>query len=51
MRIDRQAHAICAQWGSPLYRTFRLYLWGCVDGFSRDMIQAYRVVLERPALA
>lgn len=49
--LDRHAQAICEQWGSPLYRTFRLYLWGCVDGFARDMIQAYRVVLERPAPA
>ena len=49
--LDRHAQAICAQWGSPLYRTFRLYLWGCVDGFSRDTIQAYRVVLERPVVA
>ena len=28
------------RWGSPLYRKFQLYLWGCVDGFRRDMIQA-----------
>jgi hypothetical protein len=25
-----------------------LYLWGCVDGFARDVIQAYRLVLRNP---
>jgi cyclopropane-fatty-acyl-phospholipid synthase len=49
--LDRHAPVICERWGEPLYRTFRLYLWGCVDGFTRDMIQAYRVVLERPVSA
>jgi cyclopropane-fatty-acyl-phospholipid synthase len=46
--LDRNRDEIVAGWGEPLYRTFRLYLWGCVDGFSRDIIQAYRLVLELP---
>jgi hypothetical protein len=25
---------------------FQVYLWGCVDGFRRDVVQAYRWVLE-----
>jgi cyclopropane-fatty-acyl-phospholipid synthase len=46
--LDRNRDEIVAGWGEPLYRTFRLYLWGCVDGFTRDIIQAYRLVLELP---
>jgi cyclopropane-fatty-acyl-phospholipid synthase len=46
--LDSNREAIVAVWGEPLYRTFRLYLWGCVDGFTRDIIQAYRLVLELP---
>jgi hypothetical protein len=30
-----------------VYRIFQLYLWGCVDGFERGMIDAYHVVLAR----
>jgi cyclopropane-fatty-acyl-phospholipid synthase len=48
LNLDRHADEIVERWGSALYRTFRLYLWGCVDGFSRDTIQAYRVVLRLP---
>jgi cyclopropane-fatty-acyl-phospholipid synthase len=46
--LDRNRERIIAAGGEPLYRTFRLYLWGCVDGFTRDIIQAYRLVLELP---
>jgi cyclopropane-fatty-acyl-phospholipid synthase len=46
--LDVHRDEIIAGWGEPLYRTFRLYLWGCVDGFTRDIIQAYRLVLELP---
>ena len=35
------------RWGRAQYRRFRLYLWGCVDAFRRDALQAYRVVLRR----
>jgi cyclopropane-fatty-acyl-phospholipid synthase len=47
--LDRHREEIERRWGGELYRKFRLYLWGCVDGFRRDMIQAYRWVMELPA--
>jgi cyclopropane-fatty-acyl-phospholipid synthase len=37
-----------ARWGTAVYRKFLLYLAGCAEGFERDMIQAYRVVLRLP---
>ena len=46
--LDRHREEIVERWGEALYRTFRLYLWGCVDGFARDVIQAYRLTLELP---
>ena len=45
-RLDRNRELIERRWGAELYRIWRLYLWGCVDGFTRDAIQAYRVVLQ-----
>ncbi|WP_239491863.1 class I SAM-dependent methyltransferase [Luteitalea sp. TBR-22] len=46
--LDAQKDFICERYGPETWRTFRLYLWGCVDGFERDMIQAYRWVLQLP---
>jgi cyclopropane-fatty-acyl-phospholipid synthase len=34
-RREKRAE-IEARWGAMTYRIWRLYLWGCVDGFSRD---------------
>ena len=50
-RLDRHREEIEKRWGAPLFRKFQLYLWGCVDAFDRDLIQAYRLVLERPGEA
>jgi cyclopropane-fatty-acyl-phospholipid synthase len=44
--FDAQAEEIVRRWGTPLYRAFRVYLWGSVDGFARDLLQAHRLVLE-----
>ena len=44
--LDANGEEIERRWGRALYRTFRLYLWGCADGFSRDLITAYRWVLR-----
>jgi cyclopropane-fatty-acyl-phospholipid synthase len=44
--LERNAAEIERRWGRALYRAFQLYLAGCADGFSRDAIQAYRVVLR-----
>ncbi|HEX8692499.1 MAG TPA: class I SAM-dependent methyltransferase [Longimicrobium sp.] len=44
--LDRHRAEIEARWGKEQYRRFQVYLWGCVDGFRRDVVQAYRWVLE-----
>jgi cyclopropane-fatty-acyl-phospholipid synthase len=46
--LDRARDEVVARWGEQSYRLFRLYLWGCVDAFQRDLSQAYRIVLARP---
>jgi len=46
--LDANRDMIETRFGSRQYRLFRLYLWGCVDGFRRDLIQAYRLVLRSP---
>jgi cyclopropane-fatty-acyl-phospholipid synthase len=43
--LDQHRAEIEQRWGKAQYRRFQLYLWGCVDGFTRDVIQAYRLVL------
>jgi len=47
--LDNRKEEIIARWGPEAYRLFRLYLWGCTDAFTRDLCQAYRVVLTRPS--
>ncbi|HEV3051042.1 MAG TPA: class I SAM-dependent methyltransferase, partial [Longimicrobium sp.] len=44
--LDRHRDEVERRWGKAAYRVFQLYLWGCVDGFERDEIQAYRWVLR-----
>ena len=44
--LERSRAQIEARWGAAAFRTFQLYLWGCVDGFERDEIQAYRWVMR-----
>ncbi len=47
--LDRSCEEVERRWGMKQYhRRFQVYLWGCVDGFRRDVIQAYRLVLRRP---
>ncbi len=46
--LDANRALIEERFGPETWRTFRLYLWGCVDGFERDMVQAYRWVLQLP---
>jgi cyclopropane-fatty-acyl-phospholipid synthase len=50
-RFDDARSEIERRWGPTQYRKFRLYLWGCYDGFKRDFMQAYRVVLGLPSSA
>jgi len=44
--LDSHHDIIVKRWGELLYRKFRIYLWGCVDVFQKDIMQAYRLVLE-----
>lgn len=48
-RLDAAREQITARWGEPLYRAFRLYLWGGSHTFKTDRLQAYHVVAERRA--
>ncbi|HZJ00951.1 MAG TPA: class I SAM-dependent methyltransferase [Gemmatimonadaceae bacterium] len=50
-RFEAARAEIERRWGMAQYRKFRLYLWGCYDGFKRDYMQAYRVVLSLPSAA
>ncbi|HYJ78547.1 MAG TPA: class I SAM-dependent methyltransferase, partial [Longimicrobiaceae bacterium] len=50
-KLDRHRDEVERRWGKTQYRRFQIYLWGCVDGFTRDVIQAYRLVLRLPATA
>lgn len=44
--LDRHEAEIVRRWGLAWYRRFRLWLWGCVDVFSRDHYGAYRLILR-----
>lgn len=44
--LDAHREQIERRFGKAQYRRFQVYLWGCVDGFRRDVVQAYRWVLE-----
>jgi cyclopropane-fatty-acyl-phospholipid synthase len=46
--LERNREAIVRACGEPTYRKFHVYLWGTVDVFRRDIMQAYRWVLELP---
>jgi cyclopropane-fatty-acyl-phospholipid synthase len=47
--LDRSRDEVERRWGSEVYRAFRLYLWGCAQAFDRDLAQAYRWVMQKPA--
>jgi cyclopropane-fatty-acyl-phospholipid synthase len=46
-RLDRSKDEIVRRWGERLYRRFRLYLWGCVQGFQSGSLGAYHLTLTR----
>jgi cyclopropane-fatty-acyl-phospholipid synthase len=50
-RLDAKRDEIVARWGEPLYRRFRLFLWGSAAGFDTGLVQAYRWVLRMPEAA
>lgn len=45
-RLDQNKEQIIARWGMPLYRAFRLYLWGGGYAFP-EFLQAYHVVARK----
>lgn len=47
-RLDAARDEIVRRWGEPLYRRFRLFLWGSAAGFDTGLVQAYRWVLQLP---
>ena len=47
-RLDAAKEEVVRRWGEPLYRRFRLFLWGSAASFDIGMIQAYRWVLHLP---
>lgn len=49
--LDAAREEIICRWGEQLYRCFRLYLWGSAYAFYSHGLEAFRVVLERPASA
>jgi cyclopropane-fatty-acyl-phospholipid synthase len=46
-RLERNRNTIVARWGEPMYRAFRLYLWGGSQAFPH-LLQAYHLVAQRP---
>lgn len=46
-KLEAARDEIISRWGEPLYRRFRLYLWGSAHAFLTRGMDAYRVVLER----
>ncbi|MBV9303710.1 MAG: class I SAM-dependent methyltransferase [Acidobacteriaceae bacterium] len=47
--LDSNRSIIAARWGEPVYRRFRLYLWGCVHCFATDDMTAYHWMLQLSA--
>jgi cyclopropane-fatty-acyl-phospholipid synthase len=47
-RLDAARDEVVHRWGDPLYRRFRLFLWGSAAGFATGQVQAYRWVLRLP---
>jgi len=50
-RLDAAREDVVRRWGDPLYRRFRLFLWGSAAGFATGQVQAYRWVLHLPPSA
>ncbi|MCW3110634.1 MAG: Cyclopropane-fatty-acyl-phospholipid synthase, partial [Segetibacter sp.] len=45
--LEKNRNFIVTRWSEHLFRRFQVYLWGCVDVFQKDIMQAYRVVLAK----
>jgi cyclopropane-fatty-acyl-phospholipid synthase len=47
-RLDDAREDVVRRWGEPLYRRFRLFLWGSAASFATRQVQAYHWVLQLP---
>ena len=47
LRLEANHDLIARRWGEYVYRTFRVFLWGGVEGFNSNRLQAYTLVAER----
>ncbi|MFV2013149.1 MULTISPECIES: class I SAM-dependent methyltransferase [unclassified Micromonospora] len=47
-RLDAARDEVVQRWGEPMYRRFRIFLWGSAAGFDTGLVQAYRWVLRLP---
>ena len=48
-RFDECREAVIRQYGEPLFRAFRLYLWSGAYAFQADVLQAYHLVAQKGA--
>ncbi len=46
--LERNRDTVVRNGDESLFRKFQVYLWGTADVFQRDIMQAYRWVLELP---
>lgn len=46
-RLDATRERTGARWGEPVYRAFRLYLWGGVHAFGTGLLHAYHLLARR----
>lgn len=47
-RLDAAREQVVRRWGEPLYRRFRVFLWGSAAAFDMGLVQAYRWTLRLP---
>jgi cyclopropane-fatty-acyl-phospholipid synthase len=47
-KFERNRDKIVGLEGEVLFRQFQIYLWGTADVFKRDIMQAYRWVIQLP---
>ncbi len=46
-RLEEKHDEIAQRWGEYVYRMFHVFLWGGVQGFNSNRLQAYTLVAER----
>lgn len=46
-RFDARREEIVERWGEPVYRAFRIYLWGGCHALATQELQAYHILARR----